>query len=456
VLGAGFWELAGVGIATGGVCANLGLLAANIILVDSRLAVSVVGLVTGALAAGLLATTIWRAVARDPAAAPSWQTWLLLPLAVVVGYSAGAFLTLREATGVTVTLPTATTWLVATSVLTIGAVFLAAWVTSATRGVLRRADAQRWTMPAVVAVTVLVGAVWFATWLPTAQLEAGFADGWGALPAAGAETGWYAWVARVTGADYGPLIWLVFNPLTLAGLTLMWLVPVLAGLRRGSPVPLRPAIIAGLVGAAGLAVASVAMPYGARLALSESVRTATDEDGVPFAAVYDNTVLAMASIAVAVVMTVVVARRGPHRPVLALLAAGLTTVLATAVITYLAYPIACYANVSGATPACAEGIPARQLGTRAHFIVLQAILVAVPAMLIAVWVRRLTRRETADMAPPDTAPPDAAPPDAVPPGRRLAVVATAAALGVLVVLLVTLSVLILPAAYRLWLEQTFG
>jgi hypothetical protein len=258
-------------------------------------------------------------------------------------------------------------------------------------------------------------------------------------------------VARVTGADYGPLIWLVFNPLTLAGLTLMWLVPVLAGLRRRSPVPPRPALVAGLVSAAGLAVAAVAMPYAAKLALPASVRTATEEGGVPFPTVYDNAVLAMASIAVAVVMTVMVARDGPHRPVLALLAAGLTTVLATAVVTYLADPIACYANVSGPTPACEQGVPVRRLGTRAHFIVLQAILVAVPTMLIAAGVRRLTRREAVDAAPADVATSGA-----VSPRRPLAVVATAAALGVLVVLLVTLSVLMLPAAYRLWLEQAFG
>ena len=457
LLGAGFWELAGVGIATGGVCANLGLLAGSIILVDSRLAVAVVGLVTGAVAAGLLAAAIWRATARDPSAVPSWRTWLLFPLAVVTGYSAGAVLTLREATGAAITLPAPTTWLVATSVLAIGAVFLAAWATSATRGVLRRPDSPRWTMPAVVAVTVLVGAVWFAVWLPPAQLEAGFADGWGAVPVAGAEIGWYAWVARVTGADYGPLIWLVANPLTLAGLTLMWLVPVLAGLGRRSPVPVRPALIAGLVGAAGLAVAAIALPYAARLALPEPVRTATDEDGVPFATVYDNTVLAMASIAVAVVMTVMAARRGPHRPVSALLAAGLTTVLATAVVSYLADPIACYVNV---TAACGDGVPVRRLGARAHFIALQAILVAVPAMLVAAGVRRLTTSlrdaAPADAAPADSAPADSAPADGAPARGRLAVVATAATLGVLVVLLVSLSVLMLPAAYRLWLERTFG
>jgi Zn-dependent protease with chaperone function len=446
------WELVGVGLATGLVCDNLSILVATLFLVDSVLALSVVGLVMGALAAGLLAAAIWRTTARDPAAPPAWRTWLLSPVALVGGYLAGTFLTLREAT---ISAPSSAqspaSWLVATSLLAIGAVFLAAWITSASRGVLGRPGRSRWAMPVVVAVTVLVGGLWFAVWLPSAQIEDGFAEGWGSPPAVGAEIGWYAWVAAVSGAENESIIRLVFNPLTLLGLTLMWLVPVVAGRFR-----LRPALIAAFVGAVGLAVAVAVLPSVVKRVLPATVRSANDVDGLAFLTVYDNTTLALASIAVAVVMTVMAARRGPHRPVLALLAAGLTTVLATAIVTY--EPFACYADVAAALPPsgtaasapladCLHGVPVRLLGTRANYIIVQAILVAVPAMLVVGAVGWLRRR------------PEVGDADAVATGRapsRVGVVATAAAVGLLVLVLISLSALVMPAAYRVWLERAFG
>jgi Zn-dependent protease with chaperone function len=453
------WELVGVGLAAGLVCDNLSVLVGSLFLVDTTLAVASVGLVTGALTAGLLAAAIWRATARDPAAPPAWRTWLLAPLAVVAGYVGGTFLTLREATA-RLHAVSPTSWLVATALLAIGAVFLAAWITSASRGVLGRADRPRWAMPAVIIVTVLVGAVWFAIWLPSSLVEDGFAEGWAGPPAVGADIGWYAWVAAVTGAENGSIIRLVFNPLTLLGLTLMWLVPVLAVGR----IRLRPALIAAFVGAAGLVIAVAVLPFAAKRALPPAVRSANDVDGVPFLTVYDNTTLALASIAVAVVMTVTVARRGPHRPVLALLAAGLTTVLATAVVTY--EPIACLAGVFPAPPTgaptagsdCLHGVPVRRLGVRAHYIVVQAILVAIPAMLIvgAVgWLRR-RRASVGDADVGDAGVGDAA---GVVTGRRpsrVGLVATATTLGLLVVVHIWLSVLVTPAAYRIWLQPAFG
>jgi hypothetical protein len=190
------------------------------------------------------------------------------------------------------------------------------------------------------------------------------------------------------------------------------------------------------------------LPYAVRLALPESVRSTDDVDGVPFRTVYDNAVLAVASIAVAVVMTVIVARRGPHRPVLALLAGCLMTVLATLVVTYIADPVACYANVTAAVPAgdgCLHGAPARRLGTRAHFAIIQAIIVAAPAMLVAGAVGSLRRRRPDGGAVASPRVPS-----------RVDVVATGATLSLLVAVLVWLSVLVMPTAYRLWLELSFG
>jgi Zn-dependent protease with chaperone function len=455
------WELVGVGLATGLTCDNLAVLAGSLFVVDSALAVSAVALVAGALAAGLLAVALWRATARDPAAPARW-TWLLHPLAMVGGYVAGTFVTLREATArAPSSSPTLASWLVATSLLAIGAVFLTAWVASASRGVLARPDHPRWAMPAVVAVTVLVGAGWFAVWLPQSQINDGFADGWGSLPAVGADIGWYAWAARVSGAESAALLKLVFNPLTLLGLTLMWLVPVLAGLPgpAAGRIRVRPALATALVGAAGLAVALVALPYAIRLVLPTQVRSANDVDGVPFLTVYDNVVLAVASVAVAVVMTVIVARRGPHRPVLALLAGGLMTVLATLVVTYLAEAASCYANVAAADPGgegCLHGVPVRRLGTRAHFIIVQAIIVAAPALLVVGGLGWLRRRPDAGAPTPGKAPeqtPEQTPEQAP---SRLGAVAVGVTLSLLVVVLAGLSVLVMPTAYRLWLELAFG
>ncbi|MEU7909079.1 M48 family metalloprotease [Actinoplanes sp. NPDC049118] len=448
---AGFWEPAGVGIAAGVVCANVGLLAGTIILVDSGLAVSAVGLVVGGPAAGLLAAAIWRTTARDPAATPSWRTWLLYPVAMVGGYLAGSLLNLREAaaSGLSTGLSSS---LVSTSVLAIGAVFLAVWATSATRGVLGRPDPPRWAMPAIVAITVLVGAVWFAVWLRAAQLEAGFADGWGGPPAAGAQIGWYAWTTAITGADYGPMNLLVFNPFTLPGLMLMWLVPVLAGLGRRPRYPLSPAFICAATCGTGLAVAVAALPFATRRVLPGWVRAA-DDGGVPFVTVYDNATLALASVAVAVAMTAVATRRGPHRPVLVVLTACLTTVVAAAVVTYVAGPVACYADVAGTSPpnsSCLDGATVRRLSTRAHWIMLQAVLVAVPALVTGSAVAALHRRYRARR------PPETAGEPAIAGPARTPVPAAGVVLGLLAAAIVFLSALIVPTAYRVWLELALG
>ncbi|MBB4764148.1 M48 family metalloprotease [Amorphoplanes digitatis] len=451
---AGFWELAGIGIAAGLVCANVGFLVGTTILADASLAVSAVGLVVGGPAAGLLAAAIWRTTARDPAATPTWRTWLLYPVAMVGGYLAGTFLNLREASvsGLSTSLSSS---LISTSVLAIGAVFLAAWATSAARGVLRRPDPPHWAMPAIVAVTVLVGAVWFAVWLRTALLEDGFAAESGGSPAAGGQIGWYAWVTAVAGADFWPMALLVYNPFTLPGLMLMWLIPVLAGLGRprSRPIPLGPAIVAAITCAAGLAVAVAALPYLARQVLPGRVRAA-DDGGVPFVTVYDNATLVLASVAVAVAvaMTVVVTRRGPYRPVLVVLTACLTTVLAAAVDTYIAGPFACYADFAGTSPPtgqCLDGMTLRLLGIRAHWIMMQALLVAVPALVAASALGALHRRYRA--RPPTGADGESA--NAAP--ARIGIPA-GVALGLLVVAIVFLSALILPPAYRVWLEHALG
>jgi hypothetical protein len=141
------------------------------------------------------------------------------------------------------------------------------------------------------------------------------------------------------------------------------------------------------------------------------------------------------------------------------LAGGLMTVLATLVVTYLAEAASCYANVAAADPGgegCLHGVPVRRLGTRAHFIIVQATIVAAPALLVVGGLGWLRRRPDAGAPTPGKAPeqtPEQTPEQAP---SRLGAVAVGVTLSLLVVVLAGLSVLVMPTAYRLWLELAFG
>lgn len=461
LLTAGLWELVGVGIATGLVCKTGSLLVGIHYPLDPLLGITVLGLVISPLAVVLLVAAIWRATARDPAGPISARTWLAGPVVLVAGYVAGTFLTLDGASTFAASNGSVSlvSRLVSTLVLTTGAVFLAAWIASATRGVLTRPDRPTWTMPAMVAVAVVVGATWFAIWLPFSLMESGFADGWGPPPGTGLAIDWYTTVAAVTGAGFGPMAWFVYNPLTLPGLTLLWLVPVLVGARRRAMASsLRFALIAGLVGTACVAAIGAALPFAAEAALPADVRRTTDADGVAFVLLYTNTMLALGAVVVAVVMAVVVARRGPHRPALALLAGWVTTALSTWVMSFGTDPIACYANVWEAVPApthCLGVADVAALSQTAHWMLLQAFLVAVPAMLVAAGAGAAYRRWRApgrSLRSPDSPPG----PAAAPPRWRPATFAVVAFLTALVGVSAWFTVLTLPRAYQAWLERSLG
>jgi Zn-dependent protease with chaperone function len=466
LLTTGFWELVGVGIATGLVCTSVGFLIGINFTVDPALAVAVVGLITGALAVGLLAVAIWRTTAGDPARPPSARAWLAFPAALVAGFVAGTFLTLLEATTVTVdtTSVSPRSRLISTAVLLAGAVFVAAWTASVARAVLARTHRSRWAMPAVVAATIAVGAVWFAVWLPYSLLEDGFADGWGVGPAAGVDIGWYAAVAAVTGAGYGPMGRLVFNPLTLTGLTLMWLVPVLA-LARRRPVPLRTAFAASLIGAAAMAALGALLPFATRWALPARVRGEPDADasGASFAVIYENAGIALASIVIAVVVVVVLVRGGPPAPAVAVLAGCLTTILCAVVLTYVAIPISCRVSVWASTlpEGCVTGVPVIETAQKAHWALLQAILLAVPAGLVVAAVRILRTRpaSAATTSAASAATTSAASAVTGSAGPRVVGVRTVVA-GVALTLLVAATLwfagLTWPVAYTVWFERAFG
>jgi hypothetical protein len=372
---------------------------------------------------------------------------------MVAGFAAGTFPTLQNAStaGGGGTSVSAASFTISTLLLLSGAVFLAAWLASVTRAVLAQPDRPLWTMPAVVAVAIFVGAVWFAVWWPASLIEAGFADGWGAPPAAGAEIGWYASVAAVTGAGFGPMGRLVFNPLTLLGLTLMWLVPVLAHARwrsTASSISLRTAFTAGIVGALGVAIAGAALPFLAKAVLPVEVRKISEAEGALFSVIYENTTIALVSLAVAMVMAAVMARRGPHRPTLALLAGSLTSVLSLLLLAYAIDPIGCYANVFDSSPApakCFGRVTETIVSQQAHWATLQAFLIAAPAMLVAAAAGWAFRRARSTQPVPVASTP-----------TRFTGIAAGVALVLLVAVNIWFSYLTLPVAYRVWLERAFG
>jgi hypothetical protein len=459
LLRAGLWELAGVGLAAGALAANLGFLLSLYLVTAPLFAGSTVGLVAGGFMGGMLAVAVWRATARDPNSYRSPRTWLACPLALAAGYLAGSMLTLQRI----VHLPTGSatlgvaSWLVSGLVLVVGSVMFAVWLASAAGFVLASPDPPRRGMIAVVGAAVVVAAAWFAVWLPASLLEGGFEVEGGSRPAVGADISWYRVVATWSGAVTDPLTWMVRSPLMLLGLTLLWLVPVLAAWRGRRVVPLRLPLLVGLIGAVAVVVVDAALPFAFRASLAPEVRAEVDItriDAVTFSTIYTNTVLAVASIVAAVVVAVVVASARRHRPVLALLAAAVTVTLSTAAAFLVADAVGCSLNIRAvaAPPTTCLRVPGAANAARAaHWIGVQGVVLAIPAALIGAAVGALLRRRS----PRHPTPPS---PAVAEPAvrRRLAGPVTAAVLVILVVAAIAATWLVLPRAYELWLEPLLG
>ncbi|MEU8220375.1 M48 family metalloprotease [Micromonospora taraxaci] len=451
----GLWELAGVGIATGLVCANAGFLLGVNALSDPRLALAAVGFLVGVVAVALLAMAIWRAVAIDPARVPSALTWLVGPVVLAAGCVAGSFLSLQVAETVQVPGGRAgpSAWVVSTLLLMTAGVLVAGWMTSTAQGVLIAPAGAPWAMPTVVAVAALLGGLLFAVWLPASAVPGGFAIRWGEPPAIGADIGWYGGIARLADVRFDPARRLVFNPFTLLFVTVLWLVPAIIrrGRNRGTPglQPLRlgAALTVGAIGAAGVLVIGVVLPFAAKAALPAWARQQEVVDGVPFFAIYDAAGVTIAAVAVAVVMAVIVGRPGPDRPALAALAGLTTAVLSTLVIFFVTDPVACHVNVWDFSPAprrCFGVVYAQSFSRVTHEIIVQGIILAIPAMILAAALGAAYRRRVPRTVPTTR-----------PPGRRGRAITTVL-LILLVGFAVYVSVLILPLAYEDWLRRTFG
>ncbi|BCJ63679.1 M48 family metalloprotease [Polymorphospora rubra] len=440
------WELVSAGLPAGVVTANLVLLAGIRIGLDPRLGVALLALLTGPWLAGLLALTVWRSAVADVLAGRPGRRvplWLSGAPVLVGSYLAGMFLSAETLTS-GLSLPgggRAGSWLVAAVLLVVGVVLLGAWVDSTARAVLAAPRVPRRALPAVVATAAVVGGAALAVWLPASMVSSGFDLAGGAVPAPGGEIGWYATVAAWTAPSLGPAVEFVYNPLTLPASTVLWAVPALLLVRAGGLRTVRRAGVVGLLGGAAAAVSGAVLPVVGRLVLPADVRRVEADAGPSYAVVLDNSVVAVGSVAVAVVIAVVVLGRGPLRPASALLAGTVAMTVSLAAFYLVAGPVQCLTSVREApSPWCFPVPSSAAVSQTAHWILVQGVILAVPLVLAAA-VPALRRYRRADSPP-------------VPALREPR--GTVAAVVVLLVVAAWLTWAVLPAAYDMWLRPTFG
>jgi hypothetical protein len=337
--------------------------------------------------------------------------------------------------------------------LTVGAVLITGWLLSTMRPILA-APGRRWAMPAVVATAGLAVAGWFAAWFAYRQFAGAWTPALGDPPDPGGAIGWYSHLTQWAGVELGPLDYVYGNPLTLPGLTLVWLVPILLAWRRKQPVNLRPALITGLAGGVIVLALAAALPYLAKVALPLDARhfprSEPDFNTVPFSYAYHLGYIACAVLAQAVVAAVVAARARRHRPALTVLAVSLTAAIAVVGLFWVTLPISRCIDLYGeGVGRCFVNIDAGYATIMAEWIAIKGIIVAIPAALLGAAIGVLLRRGrvtadglgTANDHPQETARP-----------RRVGPALAVAVIGLLVAASATVTVLGLDRAYRVWLS----
>ncbi|SFR02657.1 Zn-dependent protease with chaperone function [Lentzea waywayandensis] len=400
------WVLAGAGIAAGLLATNLGFVFDFLFVTTVALGRGLVGVVIALVLSGLLAVTLWHAVAGDPERRLPWRTWLLCPTVLAAGFVLGESVSLfyvsvrsdQPGTG-----PGGVTAVVLTTLLLVaGGVLLSGWTLSVLRLALTpAAPRRRWAPFATVAAAGIVAAPWFAAWFVLRGLDLTlWTPIFGSVPGTGAEIGWYRTLAWWTDFTWLPLRYLDGNPLTLPGLTLLWLVPIIITVRRtGSAAPalrLGRALTTGLGGGVAVMVIGVALSYVAKSALPLNVRrdTTFTTETTYFGYVQLCTYITVAVLAQAVVAGLVAARVRRHRPALIALAVSLTGTLAA--IGWLGVLLfsRCI-DLYGTAPArCVPAVGLTDLTGYLHTILIKGLIVAVPGALLGAAVGALRRRRT--------------------------------------------------------------
>ncbi|MDG4781896.1 M48 family metalloprotease [Micromonospora sp. WMMD961] len=441
------WDLVAAGLPAGVMTANLTLVAGPALGVDAFLGAALLGLTVGPWLGALLALTVWRAeqaAAQEATAARRVPFWLTSGPVLVGSFMVGMLLPPGAVKGTPGWIDGAglASALVAALVLSVGAVALAAWADSTARAALTRAGAvarepARSALTATWGAAGLAGATALAVWLPFSLGRFGFALDWGPVPADG--DGWYAAVAMVSTAELGPAERFVHHPLTLPTLTALWLVPALLTRDAAGWRALRGAALVGLGGGAVAAVIGGLLPVAAGVLLPIEARQAVPGAAeMSFAAAVENATLAVASVMLALAMAVVLVRGGPRRPARALFAAIVTTITATAAISWVAGPVACTTG----NGVCRDRMDLALMSSTAHWILVQGLIVAIPLVVAIAVVRRNAASPLTTGDDPGTA--------------RWARAATM--LGLVVLLAVTTLLVwgIGASAYDMWLRSSFG
>ncbi|MEV2239174.1 M48 family metalloprotease [Micromonospora sp. NPDC049891] len=399
----GYGALAAAGLPAGTLTADLSVTVGLRLGLDEVLGLGLLGLFVGAGLGALLALTLWQnAVARvdETRRVPLWFGG---PLVLAAAFLTGTLLSLHRINSGLAGIGELGSWLVAAAVLAAGAVLLGAWMDATARAADAGDRPRRWAAPAAVTATALVAGTAFTVWLPLAEITYGFALRPGIGPATGPE--WYATIATIVGGKLGPAIRIVFHPLTLPVLTLLWLVPVLAARRRADVAsPLRRAVLVGLCTGAVAAGAAPALHLLAPLVLPVGVRSTPPPGtaGEPYVTVIGNSVIAVGSLAVAVAVLVPALGRGPLRPAGAVLAAVVSGLLAGGGYFLLGVPAYCLADVTD--PGWCLPVPsAAEISRITHWIVVQGVLVAAIPLVIAATATALrpVGRRDEDAGPAD-------------------------------------------------------
>ncbi|MBB5867575.1 Zn-dependent protease with chaperone function [Allocatelliglobosispora scoriae] len=440
------WEFAGVGFTASLATQNFDTL--SVALSRSANLASVLGaLPAGLLIAGYLALTVWRAVTADPRHRPGRRAWLGALAAMTAGVAAAIPLTLFAsiATGPNYLSPAVLGS--AMLVLLLGMTALTAWLFSAMTAAAGSGTGARGRR-AVSGVAVVTGAALFTIWHWAFYTGSISAATWGAIESPGADIGWYAAVAKATGVVYLPLLYLAQNPLLIPALGSLWLVPFVMVGRRGPrqdepgiPTGRNPfgrAMLVGSVAALAALLVSTVLPFLAKRLLPESVRLEGDvpaqliTDSGTFNVVQINVHAALFVLAAAVAVAVVTAGSSRLRPALAALTVS-TVALIGACGWYLVSTVSSCIDLTGEFGCAVPPIRPHVLGGYVHNQLLRGIIVAVPAVLIGLAVRRRRRR-------PATA--------EGPLGR-----ATAVAAGLVAVALAAAAVATASLNISLWLPQ---
>src|SRR5207302_904724 len=137
----------------------------------------------------------------------------------------------------------------------------------------RPAAHHRAWMAAVVVTAIIAAAPWFIDWFILHELDV-WAPSLGAPPDPGGAIGWYRTLVTWTGVRWEPTVTYVgFDLLTVPGLTLLWLVPLLSTIRAtAAAFRVRLALTAGLLGGLAVTAVAVGLPFAAKAALPVAVR----------------------------------------------------------------------------------------------------------------------------------------------------------------------------------------